>query len=159
GRVIDLWDLSRGEEPAASPALEAEVRALAFFPDGRTLAALEEGRVRFWCAEGETLVPVGRAVPAPGPSPRLALTPRGRLLLTSGPQDELQVRDAETGTLRSRLPGPYGGTAVFSPADDRLACLDRDGGLAVVDPGNWSARRFPGGPLGVVRSLAFTPDG
>jgi WD40 repeat protein len=54
GRVI-LWDLSTGTQLNSEERIHAQVTALAFSPDGRTLAiGVKSGKIYFWAVDGKT---------------------------------------------------------------------------------------------------------
>jgi WD40 repeat protein len=118
-RFLDSFVVTAGPEGELA-ALRAQVpatSAVAFSPDGRTLASMGQMELQFWDATN------GREVgwlPVQGP---FAFSPDGKTLATWG-DGFINLRDAATRRLmptRIRVEGPGLGPIAFSPDSKTLA--------------------------------------
>ncbi|MGK5629365.1 nSTAND1 domain-containing NTPase [Streptomyces sp. URMC 123] len=171
GAVI-LWDTARKARlatlgpPALSgattaPAAEeaAGVHAVAFSPDGRTLASAgHQGTTVVWDVAGRT-----RRLTLSGHTASLravAFSPDGRTLATAGLDRRVILWDAARGTRKATLTGDSSALAVaFSPDSATLATAGAD---TSVDLWRTDTRRHLAtltGHTRQVRALAFSPDG
>ncbi|MGV9384644.1 protein kinase domain-containing protein [Nonomuraea sp. NPDC003707] len=135
---------------------EQGAQALAFSPDGRTLAVSrhgEHGRVELWDLERGSQ----RAQTGTGAND-LAFRPDGRLLVTGNP---LQLIDPEKGATRppEQGTGQLAGAFAFSP-DGRQVAFSGPGRLTLWD-GDIRTRiaEFPAVPGSEATMLAWSPDG
>lgn len=89
----------------------------------------------------------------------LAAAADGRIVALSGPpgtlDGELTIASADGSQVRIHLAGVSG--AGFAPAGDRLAAIDGNGSLWLVDAGSGASRRVADGPF--VGSPVFAADG
>ena len=141
----------------------AQVRSLAFSPDGATLAsAADDGTVRVWDVERGTSQRLlmnhrGRLT--------LALSRGGRFLACANASVPPSLWDAATGRSLGTLPGPGAGVAELAPLRDRegfgVAMHQRvliwDAPSGDVTP--LAMERFPHDELFYVEALAFSRDG
>jgi WD40 repeat protein len=138
------------------------IHALAFFPDGKTLASGgSDNVVRVW--DGDTGRQRHRLEGHKGPVESLAVSADGRLLASGGGYSDpcIHLWDAVKGTLLRRLQTPkgvYHVTAVaLSPDGKTLAGAADDRTIRLWDLATGQSRRFADQP--VVNHLAFSHDG
>ncbi|HEY5878359.1 MAG TPA: hypothetical protein VIU11_05585, partial [Nakamurella sp.] len=166
GQGIALWDAT-DLTPASATLVETggEVKALAFSPDGHTLAAAAaSGTVTMWDVASESLrhKPIFTRPTNPGFVPGLAFTPDGSVLLTSSGSG-VQSWDVATGSGRGRLAAVANVASDLSlSADGTLAAfaLVPRGGVEVWDVARRSpVAELPGEPEADQFSVALSPDG
>ena len=112
----------------------------------------------------QVLTPFGRTVELPGLRPQaLALSPDGRLLVTSGKTSEIVVLDPTTGAIRQHvsLPGEPPGESEPGAASPNLLEPDKKGqvsytGLVFAPDGR---RIFLSNVNGSIKVFSVTPDG
>jgi eukaryotic-like serine/threonine-protein kinase len=163
-----LWQLSH-EERLTLRAKADNFLAVAFSPDGKTLAAVEwQGRIELWDRQtGESKLTTGvttngrRADLASGVG-ALAFSPDGRSLAGPGPEDSLMLYEVDTGLSTLSFEGPPGAVQglAFSPDGHTLVAAISAHSMRV-----WDARdghlihKIFGGHKGPVAAVAFSPDG
>jgi WD40 repeat protein/transcriptional regulator with XRE-family HTH domain len=138
------------------------VRALAFSPNGHTLATGSwDGSVKLWSIESGALLWTGWSSDN---VECLAFSPDGRMLVSGGDDATIQFWDATSGTHRRTLfdhNGPVFALA-WSPDGSLLASGGVDGGIRLwehpLTPSETS-RRWISGHTNWVLGLAFAPDG
>jgi WD40 repeat protein/predicted Ser/Thr protein kinase len=158
---LKLWDVATGAERALPRKEVEKVVAVAYSPDGQTLAVgRRDGRVELWdVAEGRPRTSF-RALAAAVLA--LAFAPDGRTLATGAPGGDVKLWDLPGPRERARLPGHRG--------DADLARFAPDGRALVTAGGSETARlwdvtsgrerlalRAQGGTLLV--NVNFSPDG
>jgi WD40 repeat protein len=166
--VVQLWDLASRRELAVFPDLSGYVPAVAFSPDGRTLAASVNGTLQLWD------VATDRALPDPIDEPGVAITslaysPDGRflavgLLLSVRVQPypgAIDLWDLADHRLVRRLVANTGEiySVTFSPDGRLLASGSADDTAQLWDVTTGTQRAVLSGPSGPVESVVFSPDG
>jgi WD40 repeat protein len=158
--TIRLWDLSTGR-PLGSPlSRRGFCFSLAFSNDGRILAAGGSDTILLWNVRTHELLgrPLTGHTDAPG---ALAFGPDGHTLASTSIDGSIRLWDVRT---HAQIGEPMGGdesftSVAFSPDGRRLASGDQHA-VRLWDIGS---RSQIGAPLreltGVVRNVAFTPDG
>jgi hypothetical protein len=110
------------------------IGALAFSPDGHTLAAAANRTVQLWDTTAWSLA---CRVDAPDAVRAVAFAPDGRTLAVVG--DAVRLYDAAAGDLRAVLSGPAGNALAFSPDGAALAVGGMDGTVRLFDTAAWTA--------------------
>jgi WD40 repeat protein len=132
GPDVHLWGLSPVRLRARLPQRES-VNALAFSPDGRTLAVAAGLEVRLWGAatgaERATLKGHTRMVTS------VAFTPDGRLLASAGTDGQVKLWDVAAAAERAAFDWQVGPVTALALAPDgmRGACGGLEGAVAVWD--------------------------
>ncbi|MFI6991122.1 protein kinase domain-containing protein [Nonomuraea wenchangensis] len=164
--AAELWDVAARRRIARLvPAAGGSPVALAFGPDGRTLAVGTSypATVTLW----DTADPAGprsRAVPIAGADEveGLVFAPDGRTLVVS-PQSaargraRAEERDVATGRRTAVLAHTGGSRMAFRPDSGALAVNGRDNALLDLRTGR--AAEAPFAAADGVRAIAYSPDG
>jgi WD40 repeat protein len=162
---IRLWDVDTGRSKATWRPGSYTVRALAFAPDGRRLAATllfkgpPQPAVRFLDPEsGRTIGELETEVVVPD---WVAFAPDGSTIATGRSDRVVRLWDASTGRLRHVMPGHktviYHGT--FAPDGKTLATASWDGTARLWHVATGQELLTLPAPGGLVWSVAFAPDG
>jgi WD40 repeat protein len=169
--IWKLWDAATGKELRTSksyasgtdyacPGEGCWIMAIAFSPDGRTIASgSADHRVRLWdVATGKLLRTLGNHsswVTA------VAFSPDGRTVVSSSEDKTLKLWDPQSKREPLNLRGHTGEVNVvaFSPDGRTIASGSQDKTLKIWDAGSGrELQSFTNQPYQVV-SLAFAPDG
>ena len=154
---IEVWDLARRERTAVWKASDAQVRGIAWSPDGLTLASAGiEPHIHMWDAQGHPLRQIDAA-----PSWYLVWSGDGRWLVTAGVDGHVRVHDAATGQLVHDLAGHtsiVSGLAV-SPDGTRVVSASKDGTARVWRLADGVCERVFRGHGAWVNRAAISPDG
>ncbi len=139
-------------------------RALAFAPDGKTLASAGSdgsGSLCIWNpADGKAIY----RLEVPSLVLYLAYSPNSKMLVTTG-YDQIFLLDAATGKQLRRLETPAGGewgSVAFSPIGNAVAIAQRVGpqfAIFLWDPATGKEIRRLTGHTEEVISIDFSPDG
>jgi WD40 repeat protein len=167
-----LWDVTTGKLIAKREDLRRmNADALAFSPNGKTLAVGERDEQGVWLLEADTLKEKTRLKP-PGNAfldtiDHLAFSPNGRWLAAA--YDAVPLAPFQYGVLvwdlsgtkePRRLPARYGSKLAFAPDGKTLACKDSAGSeIRLYDTASGRALHQRPGHDRPVRVLAASPDG
>src|SRR5262249_32493641 len=131
--TIELWDVTSGQPTGSLAGLPGRIYAVAYSPDGQTLAAgSANGSVKLWPITGRGAAQMWTL---PHEVHRLAFAHDGQLVAIGLKDGTVQLRQASNGQLVRTLAGHtdlVSGMA-FSPAGDRLATASFDDSVKVWD--------------------------
>ncbi|WP_437674481.1 SIR2 family protein [Sorangium sp. So ce131] len=159
-RMIHLLDAVTGSVRLILHGHQHMVNAVAFSPDGTTLASgSDDNSVRLWDARtGElrkTLSGHQNAVYS------VAFSPDGTALASGSDDNSVRLWDARTGELRKTLSGHQNAvlSVAFSPDGTALASGSNDHSVRLWDARTGELRKTLSGHQDPVYSVAFSPDG
>ncbi len=168
-----IWDVATRRERVALESPTHGVRALAFSPDGATLAgsfSQTDPRL-FDAATGrERAILQGHDADQSGVTksiPAVAFAPDGKTLVTAGVDHTLRFWDMATGRLQRTLVGPSNFCSVTFAPDGRTVAAGtadseigvRDEGVRLYDAATGRETAVLPCPNRWVSGVAFTPDG
>jgi WD40 repeat protein len=158
-RVI-VWDAQTGQYKQALRGHSDAIVAVAFSPDGRTVAsASRDGTVKLWDVpsnqERATLGAASASVSS------IAFSPDGRLLASGWADRNVRLWDVDSGQLTSLLQGHTKAVTCvgFSPDGQTLGSAGLDLTLRLWDLRSGQTRKIDAGFSNACRSLVFSPDG
>jgi WD40 repeat protein len=135
-----------------------EMRALAFSPDGKRVAAAAGNTIRLWeTATGKEIPLLGGHRRAPT---AITLSPDGKTVVSWGADQVIRRWDAATGRPLGEFPAPPRTTLAALSPDGRTAALaNADNSIRLHETATGKElHRLPGQPGGA-SALAFAPDG
>lgn len=162
--TIRLWDVTTGGQRAVLSAHTAPVRALAFSPDGKTLASGAgdettgaDSTIRLWDLDSRSAFAM---LNVSAPVTTLAFSPDGTLLAFGSQDGTVQLVDVVSVTPASMLEGHEGPVlaVAFCPDGAVLVSAGEDSRVYVWDT---AARTYTAleNHTTPVRALAFSPPG
>jgi RNA polymerase sigma factor (sigma-70 family) len=166
--ITRVWDFSTGREVLHREGEEGGAQAVAFAPDGRTVATKDHlGNLHLWDpATGKDIAHTGTGQHQ---TSVLAFSHDGKRLAAGGMgSSPVQLWHINGSTLTLRWEhthkgalGLYGARALaFSPNDRILACCQwEDGDLRILDAGRGKEIRRLAGHKRRVNVVTFSPDG
>ncbi|MFD8376163.1 trypsin-like peptidase domain-containing protein [Streptomyces sp. NPDC059688] len=157
--TVRVWDTATGKTRTRLTGLYGEVNAVAFSPDGRTIATGSSYSAWLWDAAG------GKArTPLTGHTDTVfsaVFSPDGRTVATASADGTARLWDATTGKPGSKLTGHTDTvfSAVFSPDGRTVATASADGTARLWDATTGKPGPKLTGHTAQVLSVAFSPDG
>ena len=160
---IDFWDVSTGEH-LRSIVPQKITNAIAFSPDGQTLASSHAREINLWdigtgditetfTGHADDIFPI-------------VFSPDGKVLISGGDDDTIRAWDMETGELRFP-PIPHSGhvtastsfALAYSPDGSIFASGSSDAGVYLWDSQTGKAIHTFVGHVFSVSDVVFSPDG
>ncbi len=152
---LKLWDF-RTQTESGSRQLSERPRAVAFSPDGKTVAVATSEGVRLWRPGQKSY----DNVMSGHDTLWVAYDPSGKMLAFDDADGSLHVVDGAGRAVKKIARGGGAMTAgAFSADGKRLAVGLREGEIAVYDTATWSQLRSASAHGSAVRSLSFSRDG
>ena len=180
GSSIGVWmyDARTGEELALFTGHTEPIWAVAFSPDGKTLASGAVRKPRWWREDSEIFLwdaDTGEHLATFKRPPEiaseweaidqlditsLAFSPNGKILANASSEGTIRLWDIDTGRYRTILEGHVTvSSLVFSPDGKTLASGDWGNTILLWDVDSGEQRAVFKGHMDRVWDLAFSPDG
>ena len=171
--VARFWDMETGENLGQMIGGSFAVPAIAFAPDGKTLAVVNGNMVRLREVGSERIV---GSIQASNPLYSLAYHPMGNFLATGSTEDQVELWNPSqafrTGLENYPVPMSFSGhegksgtyqaliwQVVFNPQGSILATAGGDATVRIWNPENYHLMTILKGQTQAVSSIAFSPDG
>ncbi len=154
--TLRVWQVETGKE-SFKIVLPHATDALALSPDGKTLFAANDDRVRRWTTEGKELTPLSAL---DKPVQRLALSGDGRTLATIA-DGSILISDVETGKTIRRIARPRGDVTAlaFRPDGKAVAEADTNFILHLWDVTTGRESFVTQGHTAALSAAAYSPQG
>jgi WD40 repeat protein len=155
-----LWRVSDRRRVGPLPQSKSIMKSLAFSPDSKTIAGVDNrGAVTLWDTATQR-VKVG--LPDGNGFRNVVFSPDGRLLANPGKLSELRISNAATGRTVHTITDATGSDVAFSPDGKTLAVPDSDGTHSLrlynVATGR-STVAFDRAEDDLVANVIYSPDG
>jgi WD40 repeat protein len=158
-KSLKIWDLNTGKCLRALIGHEDEVTDVIVTPEGHVVSASKDTTLRVWnLKSGEEIAVLGTRNWATRTS---FFTLAGKKAFYAGIRGTIYVRDAETRTLITTLPGHTDAVdrLALSPDGQKLISASRDGTLKIWELQSGTELRTLSGHTAPVTALAVSPDG
>ena len=157
-QTIKLWDLENIRRPGVIQAHLQRINSIDISPDGETLASCSrDGSIKLWNLENAQPTTLWSGSPW---IHDVAFSPDGRHLAAAFIDMNVKLWDLKTRELILTL--PHSGQVydvAFSPTQDLLASSTYDRIANLWNLQNVQRKSLLAGHLGMVRNIAFSPDG
>jgi WD40 repeat protein len=159
---LQVWDPATGAGVLRLEPHGSTISDIAYAPASPLLVTCDDATITLWDATAGQ--PVKSWPVPPTPFRRLAFSPGGRHLASSGSRDGLRVWELATGEEVFRFAGQAGGeqpnVVAFSPAGGLLAFDDGRANVLLYDVATWQrVRALKLETRTQATGLAFSPDG
>ncbi|MHC1765093.1 MAG: protein kinase [Verrucomicrobiia bacterium] len=159
--AVDLWDISTGKATKTLPS-EAEVRSVAFSPDGKLLATFDNrGNIQVvdWASD-RMLTHFTVRPPRRRPTGVVVFSPEGNRLAIGEDYGHVELLDLRTGTVVPfQTQSSEGVGALVFSANARLLAAGLGSAVPLWDANSGESRGQLTNHTDGVKALAFTPDG
>ncbi|GLY97757.1 serine/threonine-protein kinase [Actinoplanes sp. NBRC 103695] len=157
-RTVRFWQPDGDPVATLDPGV-GSVQAIAYSPDGATLAAGGlSGRIALIDTSTHTVRK--RFVAHTSGTYDLAYSPDGRSLVSSGNDGKVRVWNAATAARVTELDGPSSALAAAFSRDGRLLAVGgTDGEVRIWETATWRRAVSPAPSDGQIETLDFSPDG
>ncbi len=168
--LLARHDLAAGRDLVDCPGHEAPVIALAYAPDGKRLASVDEQQQPCIWSLGQAQPQAGLVIPGVDDEPfnaaTLAYSPDGKVLAIPA-KGTIRLLDPATGKEVRKLPGVAGRSLLAFARDGKWLVASEDVNtpqgqdfkIHVVDMTTGKRARTIEGGLGNLHALTFSPDG
>jgi len=168
-QTVTVWDLATGKLQCTLEGHSAPVYAVAFAPDGKTIASatlsmatfqwVRPTEIRLW--DATTGEQKHAATGANGGAHRLAFDPSGRILAAANFDGTIMLWDLSDDWHRTTLKGHNTDvfSVAFSPDGRTLASASADKSVKLWDLDTLEQQATLVGHIGAVNDIAFAPDG
>jgi WD40 repeat protein len=157
---VRIWDTRTGQQQHQLTGHTASVNAVAYAPDGATVAtAGEDSTVRIW--DTRTGQQQHQLTGHTSEVWSVAYAPDGATLATGGNDGTARIWDTRTGQQQHQIAGHTGQVlaVAYAPDGATLATGGNDGVVRIWDTGGGQQQQQLAGHRGWIRSVAYAPDG
>src|SRR5579872_5238561 len=156
--TLTIWKVDTGSLLWSIAIADIDVLALAFAPDGRTVASAWDG-ITFWEVDSGRML---KKIQVPGKIiGAIAFSPDGKWIASGERGGSVKIWDAQSGSPIRSLEGSKGAAPAlaFSPKDELLAYLGDDSKVIVADPNSGKTVRTLTSRVGPVSQIVFVSEG
>ena len=160
--IVQLWDVTTGEEKAKLRGHERRIYAISYSPDGTTIATAGghgDNTVYLWnAATGKSKAILERHT---GSVNAVVYSPDGNTIATASSDNTVRLWDALKGEHKATLPGHRKGVnaAVYSPDGNTIATASSDNTVRLWDVRTRKHKITLRGHTDSINAVVYSPDG